>query len=240
MEKNIIFYFTGTGNSLKIAKDIAKGLESCEVTLITKFEEKILDGGYSRVGFIYPVYCGNIPLAFSKFLENTYFDRNKDAFFFGIANGGGNCGHANFVANELLEKQGLKLNFTTEVKMVGNYVALYDMPKEFGDVNKKVATQIEEIISNIVEKKASDTKLKQNKLYKIVTDGFMKKFPTMDKNFNVNSDCTGCTTCAKVCPVQNIEMKENRPEYLHKCEQCMACIQLCPTKAINYKTKTVK
>ena len=29
--KNVIYYFSGTGNSLKVAKEIAAGLPDCEV-----------------------------------------------------------------------------------------------------------------------------------------------------------------------------------------------------------------
>ncbi len=43
MSKNIIFYFTGTGNSLKVARDIAKELGDCEIKLITNFKERVLE-----------------------------------------------------------------------------------------------------------------------------------------------------------------------------------------------------
>lgn len=34
--KNRIYFFTGTGNSLKVAKDIAKALPNCELVAIYK------------------------------------------------------------------------------------------------------------------------------------------------------------------------------------------------------------
>jgi len=36
MAKNIIFYFSGTGNSLKVAKDIAISIQDCELISIGK------------------------------------------------------------------------------------------------------------------------------------------------------------------------------------------------------------
>jgi MinD superfamily P-loop ATPase len=60
----------------------------------------------------------------------------------------------------------------------------------------------------------------------------------MDKNFNVSENCTGCGICSKVCPVRNIEMVNNRPNFKHICEQCAACVQLCPSKALNIENKT--
>ena len=38
----------------------------------------------------------------------------------------------------------------------------------------------------------------------------------------------------------NIEMVNERPAWLHRCEQCFACLQWCPQEAIQYGKKTVK
>jgi epoxyqueuosine reductase QueG len=45
--------------------------------------------------------------------------------------------------------------------------------------------------------------------------------------------------CVKICPVGNISLKTEKPQFSHRCEQCMACIQWCPHRAIN-TPKTVK
>ncbi|MDH6365696.1 MinD superfamily P-loop ATPase [Enterococcus sp. PF1-24] len=61
----------------------------------------------------------------------------------------------------------------------------------------------------------------------------------MDKNFNISEACTKCGICQKVCPVNNIDVDEERnPVFKHHCEQCLACIQNCPARAINYKDQT--
>jgi len=45
------------------------------------------------------------------------------------------------------------------------------------------------------------------------------------------SKCTKCGLCAKLCPVNNIEMKEF-PEFKDKCVMCMRCKAFCPQQAI--------
>jgi MinD superfamily P-loop ATPase len=41
-----------------------------------------------------------------------------------------------------------------------------------------------------------------------------------------------------VCQVENIEMKDGKPTWLHHCEQCLACLQWCPQEAIQVGRKT--
>lgn len=56
--------------------------------------------------------------------------------------------------------------------------------------------------------------------------------------FRIKEDaCKKCSLCAKLCPVENIEMNEF-PRFLHKCQQCMRCISFCPVNAIYMQGKT--
>lgn len=50
-----------------------------------------------------------------------------------------------------------------------------------------------------------------------------------------NDKCTACGTCAKVCPIQRIEMNGNGPTISKGTSECIHCIQCtvnCPTGAI--------
>jgi len=53
-----------------------------------------------------------------------------------------------------------------------------------------------------------------------------------DKSFIINEECNGCGTCAKVCPVKNINIEAKRPVWQHHCETCLACYHWCPNDAI--------
>ena len=44
------------------------------------------------------------------------------------------------------------------------------------------------------------------------------------------------TTCAKVCPADNIRVTD-KVEYLHHCECCLGCMHNCPKKAIHLKNE---
>jgi ferredoxin len=91
-----------------------------------------------------------------------------------------------------------------------------------------------------VERIADEIKRKKNSIHKSFFSA--KKFyintETLDNNFFVESQCTGCGQCEKICPVQNIKCVDNRPVWQHHCEQCVACINWCPQKAIQYGANT--
>ena len=58
-----IYFFTGTGNSLQIAKTVAEKLEKCELIPIAKiWQEDNLESTSKRVGFIFPLYYAGNPL----------------------------------------------------------------------------------------------------------------------------------------------------------------------------------
>ncbi|WP_411680061.1 EFR1 family ferrodoxin [Clostridium thailandense] len=58
------------------------------------------------------------------------------------------------------------------------------------------------------------------------------------KGFYATDDCTSCGKCAKLCPLNNIEIAEGKPHWGQSCTHCMACICGCPSEAIEYKNKS--
>ncbi len=240
MEKNVIFYFSGTGNSLKVAREIAKKIGNCDVVSMVKYYSENNNEKYDRVGFVFPCYAGAPPLFVKKFLQKTDFSASKDAYFFSVVTCGNSDGNSPAIVNNFLQKQSIELSAAFKLKMVGNYVVLYKMKKDVSDVNENISVDLVGISRFISDKTKVPFNTSKNPIHSVMASVTGKRFHEMDKNYNVSDSCTGCATCAKVCPVKNIEMENNRPAFKHKCEQCVACIQLCPTQAINYKNKTQK
>jgi ferredoxin len=57
--------------------------------------------------------------------------------------------------------------------------------------------------------------------------------PLCGKSFAVDEKCSGCGTCARVCPVDSIEIVDKKPVWQNRCENCLACFNGCPTNAIH-------
>jgi len=179
-----------------------------------------------------------LPRKVIEFVSGLDFGNNKAAYFYAIATYGGSAGNAiNQLYELLLNKHNVKLNFTQKLKMFSNYVIMYDMSKEVNKITEKSDKNLVPIINSI--KNRENNKVNRlTKIFSFINKDFIKRVSTMDKDYNVNNNCTGCGICKEVCPVKNIELTNNKPQFNHNCENCTACIQFCPQKAINYKNAT--
>jgi MinD superfamily P-loop ATPase len=57
--------------------------------------------------------------------------------------------------------------------------------------------------------------------------------------FYGDSKCTGCGVCEKVCPINRIEITDQKPKWKKeiKCYGCFACINFCPQQAIQIESR---
>lgn len=245
--KNTIFYFTGTGNSLQIAKLIATNLQDCKIVSISKNIKSIntlqLDG---RVGFVFPVYYCGLPEIVREFLSNITLTNTDYTYM--IATYGKTGGNAGCLsqAQKLLTQNGAKLNASFYVKTVDNFILWsWDIPPKekhsaiYAEVKKKVS-KIIYVIRN--EQSYSDKSIMEYIgpiLFRY--NHFVENVTTNDKSFFATSNCVACGLCEKVCPTQNLVINENRPTWKsEKCQRCLACLHLCPKKAIEYGRATKK
>ena len=63
---------------------------------------------------------------------------------------------------------------------------------------------------------------------------FRQLIPRTDRSIEVNDQCNGCGMCAKVCPVNNIRIVDQRPRFSGNCEMCFACDEWCPRGAVRH------
>ncbi len=231
---NLIYYFSGTGNSLRVAKALAEKLGNCKIENIanaSKITEK-----YERIGIVTPVYCAGLPKMVFNFAKNMDFSVSKESYFFGVATYGGALGSAMQLMSNNFSENNIKLNYGNGLKMYSNYLIFYPMKS-----NKKedgsVTINIEKISKDIMEKIETPIK-KVNPVTNFIYNLFLKSLPYKADKYNVSEQCNGCLICKKVCPSKNIKMENNKPIFGDKCEQCVACIQWCPKEAINYKKTT--
>jgi flavodoxin/NAD-dependent dihydropyrimidine dehydrogenase PreA subunit len=215
MSKNIIFYFSGTGNSLKVAKDIAAAIEDCQ--LISMGKSHKLSGTYQRIGFVYPVYGGGMPGMVEKFIKTLDLLENKNSFIFAVCTSGSGLAGGLTNVSRIIGSKGGKLSYAETIRCFSNYVGLYAMGSE-ADNKAKAQTQATKQIINDIESLAVKSPNKNN-VMALIHGPFIKSLAKKDKGFNINEACNGCATCSKVCPVGNIKMQDGKPIFLHHCEK---------------------
>jgi flavodoxin len=126
MAKNIIFYFTGTGNSLKAAKDIASVLGDTELVFMKGNYELI--GTYERIGFVFPCYAGGAPKAVMKFVRSLELSSTSADYLFAVVTCNESGANSLPMLHAELAKKDLALNYGEVLPVVGNYIVLYDLP----------------------------------------------------------------------------------------------------------------
>lgn len=237
MSKNLIFYFSGTGNCLKLSKDIANALLACEIISMGRNERFPLDHKYDSIGFVYPTYFWGIPTKVADFISKLDFGVNQSTYIYAIATYGAIAGNALKQVNMLLNVKDVQLSYGKRIKMFSNYIVFHDMSQKVEEITKKSDMAITTVIDDLINKRIKSVG-KLNRIFEWYYRMKVKSVPTIDKDYSVSDNCISCAICEKVCPVGNIEIENGKPVFRHHCEQCLACIQYCPKRAINYKNIT--
>jgi ferredoxin len=243
--KTIIYYFTGTGNSLAAAKRICTQLGDGELVSIASLAGTggEIQPGADRVGIVCPVYDFGLPSLVAEFVQRL--DLSQTGYCFAVLTMGGIGVSALHQLDKLVFAHNNRhLDAAFVVRMVGNFVPLYD-PAKGAKRDKLLAdadTRFIEIAGSIDKGLIvrPDIALLSAFLKRFTYDGFIKKIHDADRKFIADEKCTACGTCAAVCPVKNIEMADKKPVWKHHCELCCACIHFCPVEAIQYGPKTAQ
>ncbi|MDF2905285.1 MAG: 4Fe-4S ferredoxin [Herbinix sp.] len=241
--KTTIYYFTGTGNSLKVAKELAALIPDCDLIRIHKKNLSQLQlAPEGRVGFVFPVYYYGIPKLMQHFMKELMM--KPDTYVFTIITCGGSAGPAMGQTKRLIHSKGLKLSASYSVIMPDNYIVFFD-PASIDNTEQLLGQQesiTKEIANTIVNNGVQRFVEKSEILATVFGPVAARTFHPnkTDRNFWLEDTCNGCGTCAKLCPADNITIQGSRPIWLHQCEQCFACIHSCPKRSIQYKKGTLK
>lgn len=240
--KTTLFYFSGTGNSLKVARDLAVELGNADIVPVVNALKQGIDLSAERIGIVFPVYMFGPPLVISGFIEKL--SAAKDKYFFAIATYGGKAANTLEICSSLFQKRGLELSAGFLVKMPGNYTPLYgaiapDKQNKLFQKEKRRVKEIAGIVGRAEKHGPEKDLLLLRWLFSAIYRAGSSRIPAMDQGFSSDDKCDSCGICKRVCPVGNIEMIDGRPKWLHHCQQCMACLQWCPQEAVQYGRLTL-
>ena len=243
-EKMKVLYFTASGNCLHVAKSLGGELHSIP-QMVKENRYNFTD---DKIGIVFPIHSWTAPLNVVEFLKKATF---KCEYLFAIATYGAYSGNfANHLQTMIAEKD-FRFSYMNKIKMVDNYVPTFDMAKE---IEKEPRREIEKHLSLIKNDIAVSKEwiVKENLMDKMALNYMLKRGPKpfnkkrlkmhamgegIDNYLTVDDTCIQCDACAKVCPVDNIEMDyvSGKIALADKCFMCFACVHNCPKKAIHVK-----
>ena len=235
--KKLIYFFSGTGNSLRAARIITEALGGAE--LINVRNDPALHSAKDAdvIGFVCPVYEWDIPDRMKEFM--TGLEINPDSYIFMVCTYIAVHGKAFDSAAEIIASKGGSLSYSRAVRCVASQCIAYPpFPPE------KLMLPLME---RAMRRTASEIAKRRLRAHPHMSPLTRRLFPKMmlpylnieheyDKGFFTDSRCSGCGTCMRVCPTRNITLTDRRPQWNHKCLGCNSCVVYCPSKAIQFKT----
>lgn len=242
--KHLIYWFSGTGNTLAAAKGLASKLKDAEIREIRDDGVPRADGDAETIGILYPVYCWGPPNIVADFARKVAVP--KDAYVYAVAVYGGMLASSNAVLERLLGARGIPLAASFGVNLPGNFVGMYDIAPE--RKLKKMYERAEAAVGRIADsvRGKKETRIARNlgPLGRYLSGRkygpMMARINFASTAFTVDESCSGCGICARVCPKGNVRMDAGKPKWDTQCESCLACLHWCPTASIQSGDATRK
>lgn len=230
----MVFYFTATGNSLYVAKQ----LDEERLSIPQEMNKENRHYKAERIGIVCPLFEFEIPPLVKDFIRDSEFEAG---YFYLVVTYGMHHGGVAERTHAWLESIGKPADYVNTIIMHDNALIVFDMDQQRSvEAEKQVDAHIDAIRSDIAAKRAmvqqapaDEIDFYQNFVAWIKKTGPMYAFPL----YTVSESCVGCGTCTRVCPRGCIHLEDKRPVWDYsRCANCMACIQACPTKAIQFIT----
>ncbi len=217
-----IFYFSATGNSLTTAEILAAQLNAELVPVASTKQLSKVTVTTDVVGFVFPVYYGDMPYPVREMISKTVFQ--PDSYIFICTTQRGHAGPVASRMDQLLHTRGQKLSLSTNVMMPGN--SFINEPHVDEQYLKDQKKNVLDLLPRIQNREVQDYATVE--LFPLVPVASPNNF----RGITADDTCVGCGVCESVCPMGNIVLKNNRAEIGDNCASCLACFHWCPTESI--------
>ena len=230
-------YFTGTGNCLYVARQLAG-----ENTELLSIPQMIKHGTYDfeadEIGIVYPIYGHMPPNMVRNFIKKAHL---KADYKFAILTYGARKCDAVEIWDRISSKAGNTFDYINTIVMVDNWLPNFDMNEQI-KIDKHIPEHLQQITADLNEQRrwhepVTEEERQQHQEFLKRTGLNPETGFVMDsaKSFLVTDACIRCGVCTEVCPRGNYELTPDGITMRGDCEFCFACIQNCSQKAIRFR-----
>lgn len=247
----MIFYFTGTGNSLWVAKALNEALGEPLVSIADELRKEEKEWVYpvrpdEKILFVYPVHSWGPAVPVAHFISRLTLGGYAGQPVYSVSTCGDECGYTDRLIAKALAKRKLSLAAAYSVIMPNNYILLpgFDVDSKEVEAQKlhdapahvaAIADAIRQQQGKALYHKGSIAGLKTYGVYPLFAHLAIGR-----NSFRATDACISCGLCERICPTGTITLKEGKPVWANTCVQCVACIHRCPVRAIEYGKETLK
>lgn len=244
-----IFYFSGTGNSIHVARELKRRIpDTTLIPIIRTLKRGKIESKADTVGVVFPIHAHTYPWVVEEFLKRVVL--HSASYVFALSNR--ECADKVFSdMNKLLMKRNFKLDGSFAVNTPENFVPIFKLPtkEEVMELENKLQEKLDKIQGLIANKTHFHentgplVKVLANTLLRVSRFMFQKtRYFGLQKSYYADDKCTGCGTCEKICLSNKIQLVNKKPTWNDNiaCTYCFACISYCPSIAIQARRKRTK
>lgn len=236
-KKRVVLYFTGTGNCLYVARQLA-GKEGEILSIPQLMRKKQFEIEADEIGLVYPIYGHMPPNMVREFIKKAQL---KAEYKFAVLTYGMRKCNAVEIWDGISRKAGNVFDYIGTIVMVDNWLPNFDMNDQM-KIDKHIPENLAKITSDLMNRlrwhePVTQEECQQHEGFISLSGldpevGFLMK---ADRSFRVTDDCINCGICTYVCPRGNYQLTSQGVKMQGDCEFCFACIQNCPQRAIQFK-----
>lgn len=249
-----IYYFSGTGNSLHVARGLKKQIpESKLIPMVSLLNRDVAKTCEETVGFVFPIHGMTVPIPVKKFIKKL--DLRSAGYIFGVATRGGTKHRAFTEIEKILRTKVKNFDSYFTLNMISNDPKLKTWhqvtEEEITELESELQNKLESIGKIIVNKEVNRKADTEGVTFQYITPVnfllerlvplavFFAELEGLKDYFYSDSKCRGCGTCEKVCLSGKIKIVNNKPVWQSnvKCYMCYACLNYCPAQAVQIKSK---
>ena len=231
----MILYFSGSGNSLAIARRLAEKLNEQVMPLREAVSIDLTKE--QRIGLVYPTYWLDAAKPVRELVPKLNI--SSSAYVFIVITCGAQTNNAVWSVRRLLEKKGIKVAYCNKIRVPDSSATGFGRnPNEQLWKFEKYEPRMKQIIDDLVnERHGSHYGGFDPFGWLLNRPGIAEKTQKATQPDTNTDKCVGCGICSKICPQENITLVDGKAKIGNQCAMCLACLHFCPHQAmeINHK-----